>query len=147
MWAIALSHRFACPQNSVNFLSFDSCANHRIEMQMHTNQVMNAFAAMLENLETLKTEKRQLEDQGMILFDCWIAESKPGGTARTKKAHYQLRSRQPQFAGKKSKYLKVDEVGKYQSAIARGKAIRQLEKQIVVLQKKLERIEAIALEA
>ncbi|MBE9100266.1 hypothetical protein [Vacuolonema iberomarrocanum] len=108
---------------------------------------MNTFVAMLENLETLKTEKQQLEDQGMVLFDCWIAESKPGGTARTKKAHYQLRSRQPLFAGKKSKYLKVDEVGEYQAAIARGKAIRQLEKQIAALQRRVERIEAIALEA
>lgn len=106
---------------------------------------MNAFATLLENLETLKAEKRQIEDQGIVLFDCWIAESKPGGTARTKKTHYQLRSRKAQFAGKKSKYLKVPEVGEYRAAIARGKAIRQLEKQIAALQRRVERIEAIAL--
>lgn len=114
---------------------------------MHTNQAMNPFTAMLENLENLKAEKRQLEDQGAVLFECWIAESKPGGTARTKKAHYQLRSRQPQFGGKKSKYLKLDEVGEYRAAITRGKAIRQLEKQIEVLQKRIEQVEAIALGA
>jgi hypothetical protein len=75
------------------------------------------------------------------LLDCWIAQSKPSGTARTEHAHWQLRSRKAQFGGKKSKYLKASEVRQYEEAIARGKELKRLEREIGALQQKVEKIE------
>jgi hypothetical protein len=76
-----------------------------------------------------------------VLFDCWIAASKPGGTARTQKAHYQLRSRKPMFDGKKSKYLKIAEMRQYETAIARGKQLKQMDRQIEALRQRIGKIE------
>ena len=110
---------------------------------MHTNQVMNQYIELLEHLKTLQAEKARVSNEGTVLVDCWIAISKPGGTARSTNAHWQLRSRKPQFAGKKSKYLKAAEIGEYEAAIARGKQLKQLNKQIESLSQRISRVEKI----
>jgi hypothetical protein len=108
---------------------------------------MSKYLELLENLKSLEAERARIQAEGDALFDCWIAESKPGGTARTNKAHCQLRSRKPQFDGKKSKYLKVGEIGRYEAAIARGKQLKQLERQIETLSRCLDKIETVILAA
>ncbi|MEP0925359.1 hypothetical protein [Leptolyngbya sp. ST-U4] len=104
---------------------------------------MTRYFALLKNLEALEAERNRISNEGDILFDCWLAPSKPGGTARTGKAHWQLRSRKAQSAGKKSKYIKASEVGQYEAAIDRGKTLRQLDKKIELLRKRIEQIDAI----
>ena len=105
---------------------------------------MNPYEALLNSLEHLQAQKRQLQEQGLVLFDCWIGQSRPGGTAINPSCHYQLRSRKAQFNGKKSRYLKASEVRAFRGAIARGKIIKQLNRQILTIEQKLARIEAIA---
>ncbi len=103
---------------------------------------MNKYLELLEKLKTLKAEKVRIIAEGDVLFDCWLAASKPGGTARSNKAHWQLRSRKAQFDGKKSKYIKVAEVGQYEAAIARGKQLKQLGRQIEALRQRVGKIES-----
>lgn len=103
---------------------------------------MDKYLALLESLKALETEKARINGEGTVLFDCWLAASKPGGTAKTDKAHWQLRSRKPQFTGKKSKYLKVAEIGQYEAVIARGKQLKQLDRQIEALRQRIGKVEA-----
>lgn len=102
---------------------------------------MKGYLELLENLKILEAERAKISNEGDVLLDCWIAQSKPGGTARTATAHWQLRSREPRFNGKKSKYLKASEVGQYEAAIARGKQLRSLVQQIETLQGRIQKIE------
>ncbi|PSB25351.1 hypothetical protein [Stenomitos frigidus] len=104
---------------------------------------MTKYLELLESLNTLEAERTRISNEGDVWFDCWLAASKPGGTARSQKAHWQLRSRQAQFSGKKSKYVKSSEVGQYEAAIARGKHLKTLDRQIELLQKRVERIEGM----
>jgi hypothetical protein len=104
---------------------------------------MDKYLEVLENLKALEAESSRIKQEGDVLFDCWLAESKPGGTARSSKAHWQLRSRKAQFGGKKSKYVKASEVGQYEAAIARGKQVKQLAQKTEALQKRIRKIEAL----
>jgi len=52
-----------------------------------------------------------------------------------------LRSHKPQFNDKKSKYVKAAEFGGYEAAIARGKQLKQLARQIETLQRRIGKIE------
>lgn len=108
---------------------------------MHTNQIpQTEYFKLLETLKNLEAERVRISNEGDVLFSCWLAPSKPGGTARTSNAHWQLRSRQPQFNGKKSKYIKASEVGQYEAAITRGKGLRQIDKEIELLHKRVNKI-------
>ncbi|MBD2058119.1 hypothetical protein H6F88_19230 [Oculatella sp. FACHB-28] len=104
---------------------------------------MKAYLELLENLKTLEAERVKISGEGDVLFDCWIAQSKPGGTARTNTAHWQLRSRKAQFNGRKSKYLKASEVGQYEAAIARAEQLKKLNWQIEAVQKRISKVEAV----
>lgn len=68
---------------------------------------------------------------------CWLVQVKPGGTARTNAKYWQVRSRQPIFDGKTLKHLKPEEVEDYRAAIERGRALKQLDRQIEKLQQKI----------
>lgn len=102
---------------------------------------MTNYLELLESLKSLENLRAKIGSEGEVLFDCWLAASVPGGTARTDKAYLQLRSRKAQFDGRKSKYVRASEVGRYEAAIARGKQLKQLTQQIETLQKRLEKIE------
>jgi hypothetical protein len=94
----------------------------------------------LKKLEALRVEKATLLSEGEALQDCWIGYSRPGGTASIKgklTPHAQLRSRSPVFSGRKSRYLKADEVADFEAAIARGRKVRKLEKAIEKLKQQL----------
>jgi hypothetical protein len=109
--------------------------------------MMNRYQELLGELETLQAERARISGEGEALQDCWLSQSKPGGSARSQNLHWQLRSRQPIFDGKKSKYLKPDEVAVYQTAIERGRQIKALDKQIAQLQQKLDRANAVLCKA
>ena len=104
---------------------------------------MNRYSELLKTLEDLEAERTRISGEGDVLLDCWLAESKPGGTARSQKAHWQLRSRKAQFNGKKSKYVRAADVEQYEAAIARGKQLRQLDRQIEALHQRIVKIEAV----
>ncbi|MEP0873776.1 hypothetical protein NDA01_29125 [Trichocoleus desertorum AS-A10] len=78
-----------------------------------------------------------------MLVDCWVAHSAAGGPARTENLYWQVRSRNPIFDGKKSRYLKAFEVAEYEAAIARGKRIKALGKEIEKLQQRISKVEAL----
>ncbi|MBD2067286.1 hypothetical protein H6F93_07055 [Leptolyngbya sp. FACHB-671] len=105
---------------------------------------MNGYQALLEKIASLQLQQFKIREQGNVLLDCWISQSKPSGTARSDNVHWQLRSRKAQFGGKKSKYLKASEVGQYEEAIARGKELNRLEREMETLRQKIEKIERLS---
>lgn len=107
-------------------------------MKTAHESTMSSCLELLDILDWLKAKRQDLQGQGPVLYDCWIGRSKPGGTARNPRLHYQLRSRKPQFNGKKSRYLRAAELGEYQAAIERGRTLMQLEKQIFKLEQRIE---------
>ncbi len=94
-------------------------------------------------LTTLQAERTRISSEGEVLLDCWVAQTGAGGTARTGNLYWQVRSRNPIFDGKKSKYLKASEVAEYEAAIARGKRIKALGKEIENLQQRISKVEAL----
>jgi hypothetical protein len=107
---------------------------------------MSKLQDLQQELATLKAERTRISTEGEVLLDCWVAQSSAGGTARTGKRYWQVRSRNPIFDGKKSKYLKASEVAEYEAAIARGKRIKALGKEIEKLQQRLSKVEALLAE-
>jgi polyhydroxyalkanoate synthesis regulator phasin len=96
-----------------------------------------------QELATLQAERTRISTEGEVLLDCWVAQSAAGGTARTGNLYWQVRSRHPIFDGKKSRYLKVSEVAEYEAAIACGKRIKALDKEIEKLQQRISKLEAL----
>lgn len=99
---------------------------------------------MLEKLQSaldaLNTKRSQVAAEGWYLQHCWLVQVKPGGNARTDRKYWQVRSRQPMFEGKTLKHLKLDEVEDYRAAIARGRQIKQIDREIEKLQQQLEKL-------
>ncbi|MBD2000569.1 hypothetical protein H6G00_28860 [Leptolyngbya sp. FACHB-541] len=48
---------------------------------------MQAHQALLKKIASLKSQQAATREQGDVLLDCWIAQSKPSGTARSDNAH------------------------------------------------------------
>jgi hypothetical protein len=91
-------------------------------------------------LDALKAKRSQLTGEGPYLQHCWLVQVKPGGNARTDRKYWQVRSRQPMFDGKTLKHLKLDEVEDYRAAIARGRQLKQIDREIQKLQQRLEQL-------
>ncbi|MBD1864813.1 MULTISPECIES: hypothetical protein [Trichocoleus] len=69
---------------------------------------MTKLQDLQQELTTLQTERTKISlESGEMLVDCWVAQTAAGGTARTGKRYWQVKSRNPIFDGKKSKYLKA----------------------------------------
>lgn len=100
---------------------------------------MNRLEELQSALNTLKAERERVT-QNWYLQNCWVTQSKPGGTARTTQKYWQARSRQPIFDGKTVKHLKADEVEDYKAAIARGRQLKQIDRQIEKLQRQLAKL-------
>jgi len=95
-------------------------------------------------LEKLESEAQQIRAQEHYLR-AWVGKSLPSGNARgVVSAQYQLRSRQPIFNGKKSRYLRASEVTEAKVAVARGRQLLQLEQQAKKVRAKLIKIEQTA---
>jgi hypothetical protein len=93
------------------------------------------------HLTHLKRRKRLIEEFG-YLQDCWIAKYQPAGTAKGKNTYYHLRSRLPQFNGKKSQHLKADEMVHYQKLIENGRELKRIERQLQKLTYRISQREA-----
>lgn len=103
---------------------------------------METLEEIKNRLDTLNCQRSQLITAGWYLQGCWLAQVKPGGTARTSRHYWQVRSQQPIFDGKKLKHLKDAEVESYRSAIERGRQLKQIDRQIASLQQQLENWQA-----
>jgi hypothetical protein len=101
---------------------------------------MYAVEKLQSALDTLNAKRSQIAGEGWYLQHCWLVQVKPGGNARTDRKYWQVRSRQPMFDGKTLKHLKLDEVEDYKSAIARGRQLKQIDRQIEKLQQQLEQL-------
>ena len=101
---------------------------------------MYAVKKLQSALDTLNTKRSQIAGEGWYLQHCWLVQVKPGGNARTDRKYWQVRSRQPMFDGKTLKHLKSDEVEDYRVAIARGRQLKQIDRQIEKLQQQLEQL-------
>ncbi|HEY9675723.1 MAG TPA: hypothetical protein V6D11_30040 [Waterburya sp.] len=101
---------------------------------------MYAVEKLQSALDALNTKRSQIAGEGWYLQHCWLVQVKPGGNARTNRKYWQVRSRQPMFDGKTLKHLKLDEVEDYKSAIARGRQLKQIDRQIKKLQQQLEQL-------
>lgn len=80
---------------------------------------------------------------GEILTDARIDSSKPGGTTVRGQPSTQYRLR---IKGQKARYLKASEVVATRAAIARGKRLKQLERERQRVQAQLDRLAAKATE-
>ena len=103
---------------------------------------MYAVEKLQSALDALNTKRSQIAGEGWYLQHCWLVQVKPGGNARTDRKYWQVRSRQPMFEGKRLKHLKPDEVEDYKAAIARGRQLKQIDRQIEKLQQQLEQLTA-----
>lgn len=100
---------------------------------------MNRLEKLRSALSRLQSDRAQLT-QTWYLQNCWVTQSKPGGTARTEHKYWQVRSREPILDGKTAKHLKPDEVEDYRAAIARGRQLKQIDRQIEKLQQQLAKL-------
>jgi hypothetical protein len=81
-------------------------------------------------LDQLRADRLKLLEEG-VLTGCWLSTSKPRGTAsQGAKPHYQLRSRLPQFNGKKSRYVAAKEVAAIAAQIDRGRQLAAIDRQL-----------------
>ncbi|WP_204137408.1 DNA N-6-adenine-methyltransferase [Halomicronema sp. CCY15110] len=92
----------------------------------------------------LQAEIHRLQSQ-LYYLDAWIDSSKPGGNARGSPApQYRLRSRQPIFNGRKSRYLRPAEVAEVRAAIARGRSLQQHTQALEQIAVEIQQIEHLA---
>lgn len=91
-------------------------------------------------LLSLQAELDRIQSEGRVLTDCWIAKAKPG----SKKNKYpRLKSRKPIFNGKKTEYLSIHgcALAEAEAAIARGRAVKKLNKRIQSLSDRLSQLQ------
>lgn len=98
---------------------------------------MKSIEELKAEIARLQAEIDRISREGRVLTDCWIASAKPG----SKKHKYpRLKSRRPIFDGKKTEYLSIhgSALAEAEAAIARGRQIKGLTKQIKTLNERLE---------
>lgn len=95
---------------------------------------MGLLERLKVDLEILQIERSNLVASGWYLQHCWLVQVQPGGTARTNRSYWQVRSRQAMFDGKKLKHLKAHEVEEYKAAIERGRQLERVDIQIRQIQ-------------
>lgn len=103
-------------------------------------------------IEELQERLAELKSKGVFLTGVWVERTAAGGTASQKSKgeckYARLRAGKGKHLdnGKKSKYIPVHEIDKYQAMCSRGKSVKRLERKIERLQQKLKRLNAIAAE-
>ena len=102
-------------------------------------------------VEDFQQQISNIKEEGPFLQGVRLERTAAGGTA-SKEAkedckYARLRAGKGKLLdnGKKSKYIPVREISKYQAMCARGKAISRLEREITKKEKGLRRLSAIAL--
>lgn len=101
------------------------------------------YRELKSKLADLETEISAIRAEGEILTDARIDSSKPGGTTVRGQPSTQYRLR---IKGQKARYLKASEVAKTRAEIARGKRLKQLERERQQVQALLDRLAAEAAE-
>ncbi|MGI0486416.1 hypothetical protein ACN4EK_13330 [Pantanalinema rosaneae CENA516] len=101
------------------------------------------YRELKAKLAELEAEIIVVRAEDEILTDARIDSSKPGGTTARGQPSTQFRLR---VKGQKARYLKASEVAKTRAAIARGKRLKQLERERQRVQAQLERLAAKAAE-
>ncbi len=101
---------------------------------------MYALEKAQANLKLLELERARIVTEGWYLQGCWLVQVKPGGTARTQRQYWQVRSRQQIFDGKTLKHIQSIEVKDYTDAIDRGRRLKQLDRAIRKLQQRIEKL-------
>ena len=91
-------------------------------------------------LEILDLERAKILSEGWYLQNCWLVQVRPGGTARTSRQYWQVRSRQAVFNGKMVKHVKDNELEDYKAAIDRGRQLKEIDRQIKKLQQQFNRL-------
>ena len=101
-------------------------------------------------IKDLQQQILVLKEKGPFLQGVRIERTAAGGTA-SKEAqkdckYARLRAGKGKLLdnGKKSKYIPIREIGKYQAMCARGRAIRKLEREVSKKEEGLKRLNAIA---
>ena len=112
---------------------------------------MDILRQLRAEIEDLQQQISELKGKGPFLQGVRLERTAAGGTA-SKEAkedckYARLRAGKGKLLdnGKKSKYIPVREISKYQAMCARGKAIGKLEREITKKEKGLRRLDAIAL--
>ena len=101
-------------------------------------------------INTLKDQISLIREKGPFLQGVRLERTAAGGTAsiesRESCKYARLRAGKGKLLdnGKKSKYVPVREIEKYEAMCARGKTISKLEREISKKEQGLKRIEAIA---
>lgn len=113
---------------------------------------MDARDLVKAEIEDLIERLSELKAQGKFLSGVRVERTAAGGTASQKAQeecrYARLRAGKGKLLdnGKKSKYIPVREIDKYQAMCSRGKAIERLERKLEKLKLKLKRLNAIAVE-
>ena len=133
---------------------FLKVAIHVILYNKSTNDTnsnrMDARNKVTAEIEALQVQLAELEAQGPFLSGVRVERTAAGGTAsqqaQNECKYARLRTGKGKLLdnGKKSKYIPVHEIDKYQAMCRRGKAIGQIERKIDKRQKKLKQLNAIA---
>lgn len=103
-------------------------------------------------IEELEEQLTGLKAQGAFLSGVRVELTPAGGTASQKAQgeckYARLRAGKGKLLdnGKKSKYIPVREINKYQAMCQRGKSIKRIEGKVANRQQKLKRLNAIAAE-
>lgn len=111
---------------------------------------MNARSRTKTEIENLQQQLTGLKAQGAFLIDIRVERTAAGGTAsrqsQTECKYARLRAGKGKLLsnGKKSKYIPIHEIDKYQAMCNRGKAISKLNREIQKRQKKLKWLDAVA---
>lgn len=112
---------------------------------------MDARKHIAAEIEELKQQLTGLREQGPFLSGVRVERTPAGGTASQKAQgeckYARLRAGKGKCLenGKKSQYIPVREIDKYQAMCKRGKNISQLEKKIQKKQQKLSWLNTIAI--
>lgn len=104
---------------------------------------MNRHEALTAKLIALEAEATRIRNEGECLQGVRLEWAAAGGTASAsshnsyKYARLRAGKGKALGSGKKSQYIPVTEIARYEAAIERGKRLTKLEKQISQLQQKL----------
>lgn len=111
---------------------------------------MDMRVCLETEIEELQQQRSALKDEGEFLQGVRVERTAAGGTAsreaQAECKYARLRAGKGKLLdnGKKSKYIPVREIDKYQAMCTRGKSIGRLERKIQQLQRKLKQLNAIA---
>lgn len=113
---------------------------------------MDVRTSLKAEIKDLQQRVLSLREKGPFLQGVRVERTSAGGTASEKaqsnNRYARLRAGKGKLLdnGKKSKYIPICEIERYQIMCRRGRAIRRLEKRIEKHQQKLKRLNAIAAE-